>query len=209
MAAIEAHGAIVSIGTGTGSAKDITAVTLGAITEVTSVAHALAVGDVVTFAAITGTVELNGQTSMIIAKEDDALFFDIDSSAYTAYTSGGTATPVTWTEIGELIDWDGPGGSASVIDITHLQSTAREKMIGLMDEGQLTLTVNFLDADTGQLAVSAARLARLEKDWKLVYSDAAVQTFKGYALAFSSSGGVDDKVSGTITIEISGEVSLG
>lgn len=207
--ALASQGAVFSITTGSGSAKDITAITLGAITEVTAVAHGFSAGDVVTFAAIVGTTELNGVSAIIIAKEADALFFGIDSSAYTAYTSGGTATPVTYSVVGEVTDWDGPGGAAAVFDVTHLTSTAKEKMTGLMDEGQITLTMNYVPTDTGQLAVTAARITRAATNCKLVFPDlTTTQAFSARVVEFSSSGGLDGKIVGSITLEISGQVTL-
>lgn len=205
--AIESQSTTFQIETGTGGAKTITGITLGAVTKVTSTAHGLSAGDVVTFASITGTTELNGTTAMIIATETDEMYFDIDSSSYSSYTSGGTATPVTYTSVGEIVDWDGPGGSASVIDATHLSSTAREKLMGLMDEGQFSFNLNNVFSDTGQAACRTARANRTQKGFKLTYSDGTVQTWDGYVLSFSTSGGVDDKVSGSITVEISGAVT--
>lgn len=205
--AIESQTTTLEIETGTGSAKTITAITLGAITEVTSTAHGLSAGDVVTFASITGTTELNGTTAMIIAVEANSMFFAVDSSGYTAYTSGGTATPVTYTNVGEIVDWDGPGGSASVIDVTHLSSTAKEKLMGLMDEGQFSFNLNNVFSDTGQQACRTARTARTLKGFRLTYSDSTVQTWDAFVLSFSTSGGVDDKVNGSITLEISGAVT--
>lgn len=205
--AIEAQTAKLEIGTGSGGADTITGASQGAICEITAVAHGNAVGDVGTFASIVGMTELNSQTAMIIAKETDAMFFNIDSSGYTEYVSGGTFTPVTFTEVSEVNDFSGPGGSATIIDVTHLQSTAKEKLIGLKDEGQLTLTLNRIFSDTGQAAVETARDTRLLKNWRLTYSDETIQTFSGYVISFVPSGSVDDKVSGALTIEISGEVT--
>jgi hypothetical protein len=106
-----------------------------------------------------------------------------------------------------VTDWDGPGASASVIDTTHLKSAAREKLIGLMDEGQISLTLNWDSDDIGQDACRAARSSRAKKDFRISYTNGAVQTFEGYVLAFPSSGGVDGKVEGNITIEITGPVA--
>jgi hypothetical protein len=205
--AIESQGTTLEIGTGSGSAATITGVTLGAITKITSTSHGLAEGDVVTLASIGGTTGLNSLTPMVIATETNAFYIDVDSSAMSAYTSVGTATPVTWTEIGEVTDWDGPGGSASVITKTTLASDAVEKLLGLPDEGQFNLSVNFYPDDLGQTACRAARAARTEKDFRITYTDDTVQTFKGYVSTFSSSGGVDGLVSGSVGIEISGAVS--
>ena len=158
--------------------------------------------------AIVGTTELNGVTAMLIAEEDDAMFFAIDSSTYTAYSSGGTATPVTFTTVGEISDFDGPGGAAAVIDTTHLTSTAKEKLMGLPDEGQFTFSMNWIPTDTGQSACRTARTARTLKAFRVTYTDSGptVQTFDAYVLNFTSSGAVDDKVTGNITLEISGAV---
>jgi len=205
--AIESQGAKLEIGTGSGGADSITAITEAGIMQVTSAGHGNSAGDVGAFASVGGMTELNGQTLMIIATETDEMFFDVDSTGYTTYTSGGTFTPVTYTEVSEVTDWDGPGGAAAVIDVSHLQSTAKEKMMGLMDEGQLTLTVNWIPSDTGQLALQTARAARTLKNFRLTYSDGTIQTFSAYVLNFSTAVSVDDRVVGSITLEISGLVT--
>src|SRR5512139_2194089 len=59
---------------------------------------------------------------------------------FTTTTGGGTASNQAVEEVKSV---SGPSGQAGVIDITHLQSTAKEKMMGLRDEGQITLTCNY------------------------------------------------------------------
>lgn len=204
---IEAQGTLLEVSSGSGSAENIEGITLGAITKVTITDHGFSVGDVVAFASILGTTELNGQSAMILAVEDDDFYVGIDSSAYTAWSSAGTATPAAYTKIGEVLTWDGPGGEASVIDMTHLQSTRREKLMGIPDEGQITLGINRDFTDTGQAVLAQARADRAQKNFRVTYSDDSVQTFAGYVLGLSSSGGVDDKVNGSVTIEITGEVT--
>jgi hypothetical protein len=205
--AIESQGTVLEISSGTGGAKNIAGIDRGAITKITSTAHGFSVGDVVAIASIVGTTPLNGLSLMIIATETNAFYLDIDSSGMDAWVSGGTATPVTWTEIGEVTDWDGPGGSASVITKTTLASDAVEKLLGLPDEGQFNLSVNFYPDDTGQQLCRQARSDRAEKEFRITYTDGTIQTFDGYVSTFSSSGGVDGIVSGSIGIEISGAVA--
>jgi hypothetical protein len=205
--AIESQGTSFEIETGSGTPETIVGITLGAVTKIEATAHALSKGDVVTFASIGGTVELNGLTAMVTATETNFFYVNIDSTGFGAYTTGGTATPNAFTAVGEVVDWDGPGGSASVIDTTHLKSEAREKLVGLMDEGQFTISMNLVPDDAGQQACKQARRDRARKAMRLTYSDESVQTWNGYVLGFSSSGGVDDKANGSITIEIDGPVS--
>lgn len=209
MTAFASQGITLQIASGSGVAKNITAVSLGAITEITSTSHGLSVGDVVTFASIGGTTGLNGLTTMVIAVETNTFFVAIDSSAMSAYTSGGTATPATYTAIGEVVDFSGPGGQAAVIDVTHLGSTRKEKLMGLPDEGQFTFNLNLDPADSGQLAAKASRNAQTELGYKLSLTDTGttVLTWNAYCLAFNIAGGVDKQVTAFITLEITGGVA--
>jgi hypothetical protein len=212
--AIETQGTVLSIGGGDDSAINIgssyPAIIPGAMTKVTTAAaHGLSVGDVGKFASVGGMTEINGLTGVVIAVESTTVFWvDINSVGFTAHASAaGTFTPEEWVPVGEPVDFDGPGGSASVIDATHLGSTAREKIMGIPDEGQFTISLNRVFGNTGQKAVLLARSQRARKPFKVEYMDGSTQTFDGFVLQFSSSGGVDDKINGSITIEITGAVT--
>jgi len=128
------------------------------------------------------------------------LFFWCTSTAKSTSTSG---------LVGEVIDFSGPGGQANVIDVTHLNSTAKEKLMGIRDEGQLTLTLNHAPADPGHLLLQADRAARTKKACVIKFSDPAsyLAMFDGYCLGYSISGGVDDKVTANVVIEIADAVT--
>ena len=112
-----------------------------------------------------------------------------------------------WLEIGEVTNFGGPGGSAGVIDVSHLKSTRREKRMGLPDEGQETLNGNRVQSDVGQKEFLRARAARELKEFQVIYSDGSMDEFEGYCLQFSKSGAVDAVVTFSATIEITGEVT--
>ena len=80
----------------------------------------------------------------------------------------------TAQEILGVKNWSGFGGTSPVIDASDLQSTAREKRIGLRDAGELTLGVNY-NATT---SVSPG-LAALEED-------AASRTLRKLAIKWST-----------------------
>jgi hypothetical protein len=114
--------------------------------------------------------------------------------------------------VGEVKTFNGPSGSANVIDITSLGSTAKEKLMGIRDEGQLTLEVNLMPSDAAQMKLRTDRAARTLKAWILKLNDNATDGNKtrlkgdGYCTGFAISGGVDDVVKASITIEITGAV---
>jgi len=212
MSAIESNGTKLEISTGTGGAVTITEMTLSNPTILTAAAHGLSNGDVVTLANFAGddAATLNNKVCVVTNVTTDTFAVDIDTTGKTIgdNTDAATATPVALTEIGEITDWDGPSGTAAVIDTTNLQSTSKTKLQGIPDEGQVTLSINFDPDDAGQLAASAARKARASKSFKITYSDDSTMTFTAYVLGLSTSGAVDGKVSGSITLEITGDTTL-
>jgi hypothetical protein len=127
----------------------------------------------------------------------------------TLIQRGDGATPSeNFSTIGEVVDFDGPGGQASVIDATHLNSAAKEKRMGLADEGQFTFNLNFEPSDAVQNALREDRRTRVARKFKIIYTDTAQTTwdFTAYVLNFRTSGGVDDLVRGSVTLEITGPV---
>ena len=83
-----------------------TAVNITAATQSTSctitTSSALTDGQIIAVAAVVGMTQLNGNSYIVSESDEDAKTCvlvdlstgeDVDSSAYTAYTSGGTATP--------------------------------------------------------------------------------------------------------------------
>jgi predicted secreted protein len=124
----------------------------------------------------------------------------------TTIDIGDGVTPTEgFTKVGDVMSFQGPGGNAKVIDATHLESTGKEKRMGLPDEGQFTMDIAYAD-DAGQKACRDARAALRLTNFKVTFSDTSMAAFAGFVLGFSVSGNVDDIVKGKITIEISGLV---
>ena len=202
--AMAGQGATLEIENSTTGAVTITGITLGAETKITGT-HDLSVGDVVTFASIGGTTELNGVSAMVTGVESTTDFWvHIDSQAYGAWTAGGTATPATYTAVGEVVSLGGPDGSAAEIPTSHLQSTHQEFLIGLPDVGNFSAELNMVFGDAGQQACLAAWEAGTLKGWRLSYVDGTVRTWDGYVKSFNGSLGVDEKVAGSIVIRCTG-----
>ena len=133
----------------------------------------------------------------------------------TAIETQGTVLAIetttgVFTPIAKITDFSAFSGSASVIDGTSLDSTAKEKLMGLQDFGQVSFNFNVIPDDAGQVALEAAKAARSLKNFKLTLNDTDDPTYavSGYVLSKSLSGAVDQKVSGSATIEISGAVTV-
>lgn len=206
--AISAQGSTLEIGTGSGGAKTITAIALGNPTILTSAAHGLSNGDVVTLAGLTGTdaATLNGQTVTIRNKTTNTFAIDIDTTGKTI-TAAGTATPVTWTGIGNFHDFSGFDGSAGELDATDLSSVAKEFLLGLSDPGQFTININYKATNTGHIALRAKQVSGASSNFRLTLPDATVITFSGLVKKFSLQGGVDAIAKAAVDIRITGAIS--
>jgi predicted secreted protein len=122
---------------------------------------------------------------------------------------GDGATPEVFTKISEIKNFSGPGGSASVINVASLDSTAQEKRMGLVDEGQLQFTINYVPADPQHAALRAARASREQANFRLIFTDtgATQWDFAAFVTGFSVSGGVDAVVEAQVTLEITGAIT--
>lgn len=158
-------------GTG-GSAKNITAAAAGYPTILTSSAHGLSNGDIVSIASITGTMGtdatngLNGKSFVVKNVTTNTFAIEANTVGLT-YTSGGTATPSAWTRVKELKGINPSNATVSKLDATDLDSEAMEYMAGLPDQGTLTFDINVLESDPGQAACLAKFLASENANFKI------------------------------------------
>lgn len=206
--AISAQGSALQIQTGTGAAKNITAISKANPCVVTSAAHGLQPGDRVTIASVGGMTELNGNSYIVeYVTANTFSLFKVDSTGFTTYTSGGTATPVTYTTISEVKSFNGFDGQASEIDATTLASTAKEFRLGLVDEGGFSFEMNQVNADAGQAALRASKNAGTIKSYKLTLPNGEVATFTAFAKSLPSAGGVDSVLTSSVALRISGPVA--
>jgi len=130
----------------------------------------------------------------------------------TADTAVSLVNGYTMNDIGQVVSFTGPSGSPAVINITHLGSTAHEKMVGIVDEGQLSFEVLWAGTATAQLHIQLNddRKARTKRFYEIELTDSSTRGtfifFEAFVTAFSISGAVDDAIRASVTLEITDEV---
>lgn len=197
-----------------GGAKTITGVSVGFPAVVSSTAHGLANGDVVVIAGITGTIGtdatngLNGKTYVVNHVLANSFVIEANTTGLT-YTSGGTATPNTWTQIKEVKSIKPGGATASKIDVTDLDSTGMEYLSGIADNGTLSLEINDLVSDAGQTAVLAAFNAGTVNSYKIALTGGSTRTFSAVVVKFPTNPdvSVNGVQTGSIELQLSGAVT--
>ena len=112
----------------------------------------------------------------------------------TTYASGGSATPVQWTKISNVKSYSGFDGSASEIERTNFDSTAKEFILGLFDPDAFSIEVNQDNSDARQLALMTALVTGVAKSFKLLLPNGNTATFTAYVKKFNSQGAVDQAI---------------
>lgn len=116
-----------------------------------------------------------------------------------------TTVASTNIALGEVVGFSGPSLTGNLIDVTHLQSTAKEKIPGLHDAGQITFNVNCLVTDDGQTKAREMLAARTKGSVLVQLSTAATTqqfTCSGYVTGLNITGSVDNKLAADITFAI-------
>ena len=135
----------------------------------------------------------------------------IDQDYASAVLSGGTNGTEVYTTVAEVTNISGPEFKLELIDATHMESPQafREYIPSLLDSGEITFDLNFLPADTNQQGLSDDLKARTLRNFKVIWTDtgATEYGFAGYVTSFAASAKIDDKLTASCTVKVTGPIS--
>jgi len=111
--------------------------------------------------------------------------------------------------IDNVKSFSGFDGESSEIDTTNLVSTAKEYRLGLQDFGNFQMEYDVDYSSTGQDVLRAAQASGDTKTFLLTFPDASTATFQAIVKnAQSLSGGVDQVLTGSASLRITGAVTF-
>lgn len=198
-----------------GTALNLTAVSKASKAALTySTAAVPSAGDVLLFGSVTGMPEITGLLGIVQATPTPtatSCTVSIDSSGFASAGTTGTATPQTFAKVGNVQDFTPDGGTATIIDVTNMDSLAKEKRQGLQDNGNYSLSYDADDTDTGQLALIAARAAQSVVVFKQTYPGGLkVRAWQGFVQKISEpAAGVDKVLRSSATLVVTGPIFRG
>lgn len=120
----------------------------------------------------------------------------------------GTDMAPVWTLIKNVYEFSGFDGAASDIDVTDLQSDAKEYRAGLQDWDSVTMGININMKDESHQALLAAKKSGAVKDFKTELSDGTTMEFSGYVKNFPIQIAVDSVYKGSVQVKISGDITV-
>jgi len=207
MAASKTQGTILKVHTALATTKVITAITAANPPVVTATAHAYANGDIILLQNIVGMVQLNNRA--FVAANITANTFElkgVDGTTYSAYVSGGDSFKTTMTSVGTCSGIPTLfTGTAPDIKVTHLLSTAEEKLQGLPDFGDFTCDLIVDNTDTGQAELRKAKAAQTARVFAITMTDTKVACIYGFVKSFQAAMPLNEAVRATVSISIASE----
>ncbi len=203
--AIKSQGALLRVSSAEAAAKVITGITAANPPVVTSSTHGYANGDIVRIADVVGMVQVNDR-AFVVANQTTNTFElkGVDGTGYTAYASGGNAYKQTMVSVGSVASASGFDGQADEIDVTHLQSTAKEFLIGLQDFGNVDLEL-LLVSDTGQTRMRALKGSASIGVFAITNSNSEVAAFRALVKSFTFQNAQNDAFRGQCQLRVTGE----
>lgn len=120
------------------------------------------------------------------------------------------ASPSEFTLIGQIDSITGfRSGESTEIDITNFDSAAKEFLIGLKDEGSLTLSLVYNPDNVQQGRLETLRDSQASSQFQLVFAAGTLKTFlfTAFVSSFALDLEADNAVRGSVTLRVTGAVT--
>lgn len=128
----------------------------------------------------------------------------------TVLKRGDGEVSESFNAIGDVLSISGPDGQAQEIDTTNLDSAAKEFLMGLPDNGSITVEMNYDPADAQQAGLLTDRNNQTQRNFEIVFSDPGTTTFSfaAFVTQWATASAVDDVSKLSSTLRVTGIVTV-
>lgn len=123
---------------------------------------------------------------------------------------GGTET---FTLIAAITSFSGPNETSPTVDVTTMDSTAREYITGLKDSGEITFDMIFVGTNAQQQGLRTDQTNGTVRNFKLILNDATLEanrttlSISAVVTNFALTGQTDDAWRASVSLKISGAIT--
>jgi len=128
----------------------------------------------------------------------------------TVLSKGDNASPIAYTAVGSVTSISGPNSSRGEIDVTTMDSTAKEFNLALLDNGTLEVSIVFDERNTAHAGLRTDFSANTVRDWKITDAGSPQinYTFQGRIQSLPLDFSTDEVVRVSMTIRITGAMTV-
>ena len=128
-------------------------------------------------------------------------------STLSTYT---TAISIGGVPITGITNLSGPSESLTMLDSTSLADSTMTRIAGLIDAGEVSLTIDYDPDVVVHASIRTALTTRASAVFVISWPDAAAVTtftFTGYVSSFAPSADTNGKLTAAVTITITGAIT--
>ncbi|MCK8780561.1 phage tail protein [Rhizobium sp. NTR19] len=121
------------------------------------------------------------------------------------------ADPAAFAEIAEVFSVTPGAASADRIDATHMQSPGRrrEYIAGLIDNGEASFEINYIPGSDTDILLRTLMDSGQTVQHRITFPNGVTVTYDASIIGYEKSIPVDDRMTATITVAVSGAETWG
>lgn len=123
----------------------------------------------------------------------------------------GAASPSVFTNISNVENVDESGDQRDLIEVTNLDSTAKEFAPGLIDYGTVVFGINYDQEEASHVTLDSLLQSGETRDWKITESGGGSPgtrtQFKGFVQSMSKSRAINSVIKAQVTVKRTGPVA--
>ncbi len=159
-------------------------------------------------AYLSNGIQLYWATSTIVGWSTEQIVWSTSDPVWSDTSIEWYALKNKMTEVGDVISFRGPTMSANPIDVTHTLSTAKTKIVGVYNGGNISIELNMGVSDSGQSKMRESFYAHKRSGLMIEVTDSNLFRMDGYVNFKELSGKVDDSLHASVKMEICGGVAI-
>lgn len=124
-------------------------------------------------------------------------------------TGSPNQSPPDYHELDEITNITPPNFQTDDVDVTHMQSPnrTREFTPGLVDPGEAGFEMNWIPGGATDIIILGLKRDATVVSWKMEWYNATTWEFTGYVKGYETSAEVEGKMSATVTIRVTGDIT--
>ncbi len=127
----------------------------------------------------------------------------------TTFSRGDAASPEVFTVVGDVVSIGGPSITKDEIEVTALDSVAKEFLSALDDPGEVTMELNWNPQDTQHPLLRADAEGSARLNYRIIWADISNTQvdFNGEVMEFTINTEANDAVKATVRVKINGALT--
>lgn len=120
-------------------------------------------------------------------------------------------SPPEWVDLGEVFNITPPSFVADRVEVTHMQSPSRtrEYKPGMITPGTASLQMNFIPGSPSDILVRAMQVAGTSTTHRITFPNDVTWEFEAAIESYEPADPVDDRMTATVNITVSGNITTG